>query len=336
MLKNIKEKIRLHGLKKYRSEKKIIFLLSPEHGNLGDEMIAVATEKILKDKYGEKRIIEIPRKSHMKNKEMIRDIINKNDIIFLPGGGNLGDIWLGEEISRRQVIEEYKNNKIIIMPQTIKFLSEKEKNISQKIYSEAEDLTIITREKESFKMAKEIFDKNKILLAPDTVFYLEDDYVKNLPEERDGVIMLMRNDQEKIITSIISKKIKSILKSKNLEIKESGTVVDSRGRINLENREEICLDLLKDISKHKLVITDRLHGMIFAVITNTPALVFGSSTHKTEGTLKWISHLNYISFVDDPSNLELIEKEIERLSGIKVKKDKYLVKEELMKVINKL
>lgn len=336
MLKNIKEKARLYQLKKYKDEKKIIFLLSPEHGNLGDEMIAVATEKILREKYQNQRIIEISRKSYMKNKELIKNIIGKNDVIILPGGGNIGDIWIDEEISRRNVIEEYKNNKIIIMPQTIKFLSKKEENISKNIYKKAEDLTIVTREEESFKLGKEIFENNKIILAPDTVFYLEDTYLKELQEERDGVIFLMRKDKEKIINAKTLNKIKSILKSKNLSIKESSTVVDSRGKINSKNREGICLDLLKDIARHKLVVTDRLYGMIFSIITNTPVIVFESSNSMITEVLKWISHLNYVSFIKDSKDFDLIDKEIEKLLKTKVKREKYLVKEILLKEIDKL
>lgn len=336
MLKNIREKIRLSRLKKYQDEKKIIFMLSPDHGNLGDQLIAVATLKLLKEKYKDKRIIEITRKSYERNKDIIKNIITGKDTLILCGGGNLGDIWLNEEVSRREVIDEYKNNKIIIMPQTINFLSKKEENISKKIYSKAEDLTIITREKESFKIGKENFVNNKILLAPDIAFYLEDAYIKELSDERDGAILLMRNNPEKIVTAGILKKIKSILKSKKLDIKVSNTVVDSRGKINVKNREEICLNLLKEISKHKLVITDRLHGMIFAVITNTPVIVFGSSVSKTMGTIKWLSHLNYISYVDDFHDIDLIDKEVERLLKIKVTKKKYKVKEEINNIFEKI
>jgi len=157
MLKNIRETFRLKALKKYKTERKIMFLLSPDHGNLGDQMIAVATKKLLEDKYTNKKIIEVTRKSYIKNKSIIKDIINEGDIIILHGGGNLGDVWFGEEISRREILKNYKDNKIIIMPQTIKFISEQEKNISKDIYSNVRDLTIIAREEESFKIAKEIF-----------------------------------------------------------------------------------------------------------------------------------------------------------------------------------
>lgn len=39
----------LKDLEKIKDEEKVIYMLSPRHGNLGDQMIGVATEKILND-----------------------------------------------------------------------------------------------------------------------------------------------------------------------------------------------------------------------------------------------------------------------------------------------
>lgn len=62
-------------------------------------------------------------------------MLNDDDLIFLQGGGNLGDKWLNEERLRRTIIESFPNNKIVILPQTIYFSKNdggKEFEISQK------------------------------------------------------------------------------------------------------------------------------------------------------------------------------------------------------------
>ena len=146
----------------------------------------------------------------------------------------------------------------------------------------------------------------------------------------------MRQDQEKIIDSYIIEKIKSKFNLENTSYKVKDTVIKSRGKINFKNREEICFKLLKEISKHNLIITDRLHGMIFGVITNTPVLVFGSFTPKTRGTLKWISHLDYISYIENQNNFKIIEKEVERLLNVVVIKKEYKIKEKLKGIFNNL
>ena len=48
----------------------------------------------------------------------------------------------------------------------------------------------------------------------------------------------------------------------------------------------------------KLVITDRLHGMIFAAVSETPAIVIRNYNHKVSGSFEWIKSLPYIKYAD--------------------------------------
>ena len=59
-----------------------------------------------------------------------------------------------------------------------------------------------------------------------------------------------------------------------------------------------------EFNRAKLVITDRLHGMIFAAITETPCVVFGSYTHKIVESYKWLKDLEYIKFCEDINDFE--------------------------------
>lgn len=47
-----------------------------------------------------------------------------------------------------------------------------------------------------------------------------------------------------------------------------------------------------------MVITDRLHGMIFAAITGTPCIAFDNISKKVSGVYKWIESLEYIKVVN--------------------------------------
>ena len=53
----------------------------------------------------------------------------------------------------------------------------------------------------------------------------------------------------------------------------------------------------------KLVITDRLHGMVFCAITGTPCIVVDSKSPKVRGCYEWIKNLDYIRFVDDTAQI---------------------------------
>lgn len=326
----------LNDLKKIKDEEKVIYMLTPRYGNLGDQMISVAIEKILSDIFVGKKVFEIEEEVYLKRKEEIKKYINKKDVIILQGGGNIGDVWLGAEQIRRSVLEKYSDNKIIIMPQTITFKSEEEKKRSADIYSKVKDLSIITREEYSYRIAKEIFKNSKIYLTPDSVLYLEDYFNERFNDKREGVLFLLRKDHEKTISSNISKNIEVILKKLDLSYDFSDTVIRSKGKINKKTRINFCKKLIEEISSKKLIITDRLHGMILSVITNTPVIVFGSSTKKTIGSLKWIEHLDYVSFIKDENDIEHLEKEIKRLQSIKIVKKDNLIKELMKKEFIKI
>lgn len=95
----------------------------PHQGNLGDQAIALAEFKFLKEIF--------PNIKLWYNLENYKNSINKNTIIFLHGGGNIGWTYFFEEQNRREIITSYPHNNIVIMPQTI-FLM-KLKLISKKL-----------------------------------------------------------------------------------------------------------------------------------------------------------------------------------------------------------
>jgi pyruvyl transferase EpsI len=79
-------------------------------------------------------------------------------------------------------------------------------------------------------------------------------------------------------------------------------------------------NLLLDFSMSKLVITDRLHGMIFCVITGTPCIVLPNSNHKIRGTYHdWLSNLNYIKLVEDIKDLKLFNSNVEEMLDLDTK-----------------
>ena len=68
---------------------------------------------------------------------------------------------------------------------------------------------------------------------------------------------------------------------------------------------DIELNRLFDVYRtSELVITDRLHGMIFGAITGTPTIVVNSRSPKVMGCYEWLKHLAYIRACLDLSEIE--------------------------------
>ena len=105
-----------------KQDKNHIFLIgTPHHGNLGDQAIVYAENKILEDHFKDHTIIEINTSELMNHLKSLKVNVKKDDIFALHGGGNLGDEYFWEEEARRKIISEFKDNKIILFPQSIYF-----------------------------------------------------------------------------------------------------------------------------------------------------------------------------------------------------------------------
>lgn len=324
-IKQVISLIYYRRFKQYKNKKKILHLLTPTHGNMGDQAIAYATERYLKENFIEYEILEFYRDDIYKYAETIKKLLNKDDLIFLIGGGNMGNLYIAEEKSRRFVIEKFSENKIISMTQTISFTKDneghQELSKTKEIYNNHRDLTIIAREKYSFKIMKEEFTSCKIIENPDIVLYLSDSFNDNIAN-RKNIMTCLRSDKESILGNQ-KQNFLNKLKTKYDNVFEYDTVINRY--VDRSTRIDELNDMFDKFSASKVVITDRLHGMVFCAITKTPCIVTKSLDNKVIGTYEWIKDLNYIRLVDNLNfnEVEILMKELINLkekSQINLKK----------------
>ena len=281
--------------------RKIIIMGIPHHGNLGDNAIAIAEEQMVERYFPEYEVVKLPEKNLIEYASSIIDDVNDEDVILLHGGGNIGDTYMVPEEGRRYIIETFKSNKIIIFPQTAYFDNKEELEKSRKIYNAHKDLIIMAREEKSYEFMRNTFNKCKVFLTPDIVMSLK----KTMNLERKNVLFLFRQDKEQTLKSEEQDMIKNVITKKygnyiltDMHLGED--VIDMEGT----KRTTALSNKFTEFNRAKLVITDRLHGMIFAAITETPCVVFGSYTHKIVESYKWLKDLEYIKFGEDINDFE--------------------------------
>lgn len=293
----------------YKDKPKIFYLKSVDYENTGDNAIVYANIKLLKDIFPNKIILEYTLNDILRANNLIQKMITDKDIIFMPGGGNLGNLYLIEEIARREIIKCYNKNQIIILPQTIYFTEDengkKELEISKNIYNSHENLTIMTRDEKSYQFAKEHFNSN-IILCPDSVFYLHNK-IKLKSTNRNGVIFILRDDKEKILDNNLINSIKQYLNSIDKNYFFYDEYIEKSKRINKLEREDYIFERLNKISEYKLCITDRLHGLIFSYITNTPCIAFNNLDRKVEETAKWLENVEWIYMIKEKDDIDSIK-----------------------------
>lgn len=299
--------------------KRLIIMGIPHHGNIGDNAIAVAEEQLLDTYFSEYE------KYYMQEDfldiccQRAKEFINDEDIILLHGGGNIGDTYEIPEKGRRKVIETFPNNKIIIFPQTAYFSNTerglKELEISKQIYNSHKNLVILAREKKSYDFMKENFSNVKVYLTPDIVMTLN----KAVNKPRKGALLLFRQDIEKTLNEQKFEQIKEIVSKKYSSYNISDMNVGDAILNNVAGsyRTSLLDGKFNELQTSEVVITDRLHGMIFAAITQTPCIVFGSLTHKIIESYAWFKNLEYIQFCQDIEDLEAQIDKVSKINTIK-------------------
>ena len=115
--------------------------------------------------------------------------------------------------------------------------------------------------------------------------------------KREGILLILRkdelilNDQNRInIKHLVHK----YFNDENIFEKDT-----NKYKLSPNNTREIqTYKFINNLAKNKLVITDRLHGTIFSLITATPCIIFDNSNHKVKNSYNsWFTKFPYIVFI---------------------------------------
>lgn len=290
-----------------KNDKKIFVYLSGFYQNLGDMAITYSQEQFLKKNFPEYKIIMVPSVDTYTTIRWAKSIVNNDDIITIVGGGNMDSNYASLENCRRFIIRCFKKNKIVLFPQTMHFNNDLygryrlKKTI--KTYSKHNNLHIFAREYNSYENMKKMFKNARTVgLVPDMVLYLN--FVNKFQCERNGALCVFRNDFEKACDFDLDT-IHKLLEEKYGSVEDTDTVCVSKDACVYDIYDKTILDFLKNISSKRLVVTDRLHCMIFCVITGTPCVAFDNSNKKISGVYKaWLDNLNYIKVLECYDKME--------------------------------
>lgn len=293
-----------------KNKKKILIIGAADYENLGDHAIAHAQYRFISDLNLGYPIYEIPSRTPVRH---IESMINPKDILVFTGGGNLGtkygflkDIFL-------PIIKKYPNNRKIFMPQSYTFADDTSPKLMNKIKSEfaksGHNLTITAREPKSYELFKKTFPDNHIIETPDIVLSLQMNTVET--KDANDILMLMRHDSEKVLSFEFEQSlIKSLEKTYSVTVPDKALEQD----VHPQHRMGALFEHWNEVKNHKLVITDKLHGMIIAQIMGVPCIVFDNYNNKIKMTCeKWLADMGHIYHIDPrkPLDMETIIKQVQ-------------------------
>ena len=282
------------------------------HGwaNLGDHAITLATRSFLAARFAS-RVIVIDRQTLAAHWGLIRASIRPHDLLVLPGGGNLGDLWPHEEAARLAVVRAFPDNAIVSFPQSIRFSDADALAHSARVYRAHPRLLLATRDDRSAELATEAFAGVRIVRTEDIV--LQHAYPYAFRPATDAVAVLERDDAEKAPGSAMAR-LRALAAGRG--ILEADTIIRPAELTGLDAAAHHLYALIDTLHTARVVVTDRLHGAIFGLLAGRPVIAADNSYGKIHGALATLQARvpDRILFVD-PDATGVTEDRIEALAA---------------------
>lgn len=285
-----------------------VYLDLPYHQNIGDLLIWSGTEQFL---------------STLPYRCLYRSSCDKFDqrplspdvVIVMHGGGNFGDLWSIHQKFRLKVIENYPDNRIVILPQTVYYEDERLFDSDAAVMRKHRHLTICARDRRSYRMLKEHDVASDIIVLPDMAFCISDEVIgrwRKMKSARDRVLFVKRGDKE-LADSCDYEQF--ITKDSPCEVHDWPSYecfddevlneflyhkkTSSVERLN-DYAREVYLPYMLDwgasfLTGYKQIYTTRLHAAILSMLMHSPVVVFDNSYGKNSAFFEtWMTGLDLV------------------------------------------
>ncbi len=299
-----KETERLLHISSNPGQPKIFYFGITEHSNLGDLAQYYCIRKWISKYYPHINCYEFESttvvNTHFNFLDRLSKILNPDDIIIFQSGYTTQDFGGNHELMHRLVIDRFPDARIIMMPQTILFRTEEGKQLTSQSYNQDSNLLFLARDRVSYESACAMFPDVEVKQYPDIVTSLIGHYTYNY--ERNKVLFCCRNDGEKFYSdeeiNRLRQKVSCLMPA---DMKDTTIKVDYK---KIRNDLEYYIENeIKLYSHYKLLITDRYHGTIFSLVSNTPVIVLKTTDHKVTTGVEWF-HGVYDDYVFLAESLE--------------------------------
>ena len=287
--------------------------LAADYGNIGDLAITAAQRNFVARMASEYHVIPVPISATRELIRSIRKQVAPGDLVTIIGGGNMGSLYPDIEELRQLVIRTFPNNRIVCFPQSLDWTQSPQSDRALagivRTYSKHPDIHVFARESVSRDKLRALFADHanvQIGYVPDVVLSASAAELGfDGRSEPSGILLCMRDDRERSLAPEQLARLRNALEATGLGI----TVTDTHAggaRLDEAHCAHLLAAKLAQFAGARLVVTDRLHGMILSLVAGTPCLVLPNSNHKIRQTWQdWLRSVPQLRFVEPAQFPEL-------------------------------
>lgn len=283
---------------------RVYYLGITAHSNLGDMAQHYCITKWIKENYPDWEHVLFESDTVVWESgvflKKFKQIYRPKDIIIFQSGYTTQDLGGNHEYMHRLIVDNMPYANILMMPQTIFFEHEENRQRCSESLDKAKHMLFLARDFVSEKMAKEMFPHQKVMAFPDIVTTLIG--TLHFDNQRDGICMCCRNDGEKYYSD---EELASL--RKRLEETAPVTITDTTIKASYKdirkNPQYYIEGEIEKYSHYKVVVTDRYHGTIFSIAAGTPVVIIKTTDHKVTTGADWFKGI-YDDYVCVASSLD--------------------------------
>lgn len=271
----------------------------PNHHNVGDPALYVGTLRTLR-RIGVHVTYRCERSTYAR-RSLAAELSRGTDVILINGGGNLGDQYPQHEV-REQVLADFPDVPTVQLPQSIWFAEQANLDSFAALVARHRNLVLLLRDEASYATAQRSLSADA-RLCPDLAFGLG--RLPRLSPPTQDIVLLRRTDRESSDPSSGSTTIDGVSPVDWMSASPSEAVRGRRGALLLRLNhvltretqrrpsmwrllaatfEPLALARLnygcQILGKGRVVVTDRLHGVVLSLLMGIPVVAVDNINHK--------------------------------------------------------
>lgn len=288
----------------------VFYIDYPLYHNVGDLLIMEGALRLFESHGVNIRLYQSAENYSIR---MLKGMISPNTTIICQGGGNFGDLYHTHQNIREDIVSNFPNNTIIIMPQTAHFSSEEALHRTIELFKKHKSLVMYARDINTYNLFSKMTDKCFLMTDTahflyhtlpiskkrnDTLYFLRKDIEINPAQEAYTKLNIKSVDWEDVLLKSDILKMKVI---KNIAKKKSFSPFFSKLVFLLwrSHSNKLINRYAKLFSSYNEVITSRMHGHILACLVDTNNKVIDNSYGKNSGYYnQWTKKSNVCSLLD--------------------------------------
>jgi exopolysaccharide biosynthesis predicted pyruvyltransferase EpsI len=281
---------------------RVFYLGITAHSNLGDMAQHYCITEWIKENYPNRELVMFESDTVVDSRfnfiEKFQKLYRDCDIIIFQSGYTTQDLGGNHEEMHRLICDNMPNAHILMMPQTIFFKKEENRQRCSKSYNQAKNMLFLARDFNSYEQAKKMFPNIRVMAFPDIVTTLIGKFIFN--GERKGICMCLRDDGEKYYSDEELIELKKKIE-KHTDVVWTDTKTDVNYKELRLNKQKYIEKAISDFAKYEVTITDRYHGTIFSLCAGTPVIIIKSNDHKVTTGADWFKNVydDYVFVAND-------------------------------------